>query len=234
MEWSTQLTIKWASLLAIQRIIGNVKSEVKTSSGLPHFTSAESQNFNTEIPEILHSYAWPIIRRSKGDRGHRSTPEGRVYSWIFSNRTVRPRRGRNLRLDRGTGTEFSHSHVLVTLPNGSVGTMAVHVINGTPDEIKARLLESVDAFLRFMLKTDRHNSEKSRYAAQLFVNYLLVSHAGLTPRDGEGRCRKRVRIRGRRRGLLIPRGDQVRIEASDMGSATTIRQTCAGIGQAPR
>ena len=54
--------------------------------------------------------------------------------------------GYGMRLDRGTGTEFSHPHVPVTLPNGSVGTMAVHVINGTPDEIKARLLESVDAF----------------------------------------------------------------------------------------
>ena len=54
--------------------------------------------------------------------------------------------GYGMRLDRGTGTEFAHSHVPVTLPNGSVGTMAVHVINGTPDEIKARLLESVDAF----------------------------------------------------------------------------------------
>jgi hypothetical protein len=36
--------------------------------------------------------------------------------------------------------------VSITLPDGTVGTMAVHVINGTPDEIKARLLESVDAF----------------------------------------------------------------------------------------
>ena len=47
---------------------------------------------------------------------------------------------------RGTGEEFSHSHVSVTLPNGSIGTMAVHVINGTPAQIKAQLLESVDAF----------------------------------------------------------------------------------------
>jgi hypothetical protein len=34
----------------------------------------------------------------------------------------------------------------VTLPDGSTGDMPLHVINGTPDEIKARLLESVDAF----------------------------------------------------------------------------------------
>ena len=63
-----------------------------------------------------------------------------------------PKRGQEytlcyaMRLDGGTGTEFSHSQVPVTLPNGSVGTMAVHVINGTPNIIKARLLESVDAF----------------------------------------------------------------------------------------
>ncbi|WP_447601112.1 hypothetical protein [Nitrospira sp. Nam80] len=54
--------------------------------------------------------------------------------------------GYGMRLDKGTGTEFAHPHVSVTLPNGSVGSMAIHVINGTPDEIKARLLESVDAF----------------------------------------------------------------------------------------
>jgi hypothetical protein len=54
--------------------------------------------------------------------------------------------GYGMRLDKGTGTEFAHPHVPVTLPNGAVGSMAVHVINGTPDEIKARLLESVDAF----------------------------------------------------------------------------------------
>ena len=51
-----------------------------------------------------------------------------------------------MRLDPGMGTEFSHSQVPVTLPDGSVGTMAVHVINGTPETIKAQLLESVDAF----------------------------------------------------------------------------------------
>jgi hypothetical protein len=54
--------------------------------------------------------------------------------------------GYGMRLDRGTGTEFSHPHVPVTLPDGSVGTMAVHVINGTPAQIKTQLLESVDAF----------------------------------------------------------------------------------------
>jgi len=54
--------------------------------------------------------------------------------------------GYGMRLDVGTGMEFAHPHVPVTLPDGTVGSMAVHVINGTPDEIKARLLESVDAF----------------------------------------------------------------------------------------
>jgi hypothetical protein len=54
--------------------------------------------------------------------------------------------GYGMRLDKGTGREFTHSHVPMVLPDGTVGSMAVHVINGTPEEIKARLLESVDAF----------------------------------------------------------------------------------------
>jgi hypothetical protein len=51
-----------------------------------------------------------------------------------------------MRLERGTAPEFAHPHVPVPLPDGSEGAMALHVINGTPEEIKARLLESVDAF----------------------------------------------------------------------------------------
>lgn len=51
-----------------------------------------------------------------------------------------------MRLDRGTTTECAHPHVSVSLPDGSEGGMALHVMNGTPAEIKARLLESVDAF----------------------------------------------------------------------------------------
>ena len=47
---------------------------------------------------------------------------------------------------RGTAPELAHPQVSVTLPDGSEGNMTLHVINGTPDEIKARLLESVDAF----------------------------------------------------------------------------------------
>ena len=54
--------------------------------------------------------------------------------------------GYGMRLDKGTAPELAHPHVSVTLPDGSEGSMVVHVINGTPDEIKARLLESVDAF----------------------------------------------------------------------------------------
>ena len=54
--------------------------------------------------------------------------------------------GYGMRLDKGTAPELTHPHVSVTLPDGSEGHMTLHVINGTPDEIKARLLESVDAF----------------------------------------------------------------------------------------
>jgi len=54
--------------------------------------------------------------------------------------------GYGMRLDKSTAPELAHPQVSVTLPNGSEGSMALHVINGTPDEIKTRLLESVDAF----------------------------------------------------------------------------------------
>lgn len=51
-----------------------------------------------------------------------------------------------MRLDKGTGSELNHPHVPILLPNGLEGSMTVHVMNGTPDQIKARLLQSVDAF----------------------------------------------------------------------------------------
>jgi hypothetical protein len=51
-----------------------------------------------------------------------------------------------MRLDKGTGSELSHPHVPIILPNGSAGSMTLHVMNGSPDEIKTRLLESVDAY----------------------------------------------------------------------------------------
>lgn len=54
--------------------------------------------------------------------------------------------GYGMRLDKGTAPELAHPHVSITLPDGSEGNMALHVISGTPDEIKARLLDSVDAF----------------------------------------------------------------------------------------
>lgn len=54
--------------------------------------------------------------------------------------------GYGMRLDKGTAPDREHPHVPITLPDGSEGRMALHVIHGTPDEIKARLLESVDAF----------------------------------------------------------------------------------------
>lgn len=60
--------------------------------------------------------------------------------------------GYGMRLDKGPARELAHPQVSVTLRDGSEGSMALQVINGTPDEIKARLLESVDAF--FEIHTD--------------------------------------------------------------------------------
>jgi hypothetical protein len=51
-----------------------------------------------------------------------------------------------LRLDQGTGNELTHPRVPILLPNGSMGTMTLHMVNGTADEIKAQLLRSIDAF----------------------------------------------------------------------------------------
>ena len=51
-----------------------------------------------------------------------------------------------MRLDKGTAPERRHPHVPVLLPDGSQGSMALHVMNGTVDDIKAKLLESVEAF----------------------------------------------------------------------------------------
>jgi hypothetical protein len=60
--------------------------------------------------------------------------------------------GYGMRLDKGTAPELAHTHVSITLPNGSEGNMALRVISGTPNEIKARLLGSIDAF--FEIYTD--------------------------------------------------------------------------------
>lgn len=51
-----------------------------------------------------------------------------------------------LRLDKGTASDLVHPRVPVLLPNGSIGNMTLHVVNGTADEIKAQLLNSIDAF----------------------------------------------------------------------------------------
>lgn len=51
-----------------------------------------------------------------------------------------------LRLDQGTANELIHPHVPIFLPDDSVGNMPLHVINGTADEIKSQLLNSIDAF----------------------------------------------------------------------------------------
>lgn len=51
-----------------------------------------------------------------------------------------------LRLDKGTASDLVHPRVPVLLPNGSIGNMTLHGVNGTADEIKAQLLNSIDAF----------------------------------------------------------------------------------------
>jgi len=58
-----------------------------------------------------------------------------------------------MRLDPGTGAEEAHPHMPIILPDGSTGNITLHVINGTPEEIKARLLESVDAFFEIHAET---------------------------------------------------------------------------------
>lgn len=54
-----------------------------------------------------------------------------------------------LRLDQGTASKPGHQRVSILLPNGSVGSMTLHVMNGTANEIKAQLLDSIDAFFDF-------------------------------------------------------------------------------------
>jgi len=51
-----------------------------------------------------------------------------------------------LRLDKGTASELTQPCVPILLPDGSVGSMTLHVMNGTADEIKSQLLDSIDAF----------------------------------------------------------------------------------------
>lgn len=51
-----------------------------------------------------------------------------------------------MRLDSGTAPEQAHPHVPVSLPDGTQGEMSLHVINGSVQEIRAHLLQSIDAF----------------------------------------------------------------------------------------
>ena len=51
-----------------------------------------------------------------------------------------------MRLDPGTAPEKAHPHVPVRLPDGTQGEMSLHVINGSVQEIRAHLLQSIDAF----------------------------------------------------------------------------------------
>ena len=44
------------------------------------------------------------------------------------------------------GTELAYSQVAVLLPDGSDGAMALHRINRMPEDIRARLLKSLEAF----------------------------------------------------------------------------------------
>jgi hypothetical protein len=55
-----------------------------------------------------------------------------------------------MRLDLGIGPEQEHPHVPVRLPNGHEGQMALHVINGSLEEIKAQTRESIEAFFEIL------------------------------------------------------------------------------------
>jgi hypothetical protein len=62
-----------------------------------------------------------------------------------------------MRLDKGTAPELAHRQVSITLPDGLEGSMALHFINGTPDEIKDRLLERLDGFFEFIPKPEPYH-----------------------------------------------------------------------------
>lgn len=51
-----------------------------------------------------------------------------------------------IRLDPGTAAEQTHPHVPVLLPDGTEGEMALHVMNGSLEEIRRQLHESIDAY----------------------------------------------------------------------------------------
>jgi hypothetical protein len=53
-----------------------------------------------------------------------------------------------MRLDKVKTHEPADAQASLALPDGSAGKMTLHVTNGTADEIKAQLLERVDAFFQ--------------------------------------------------------------------------------------
>jgi len=53
-----------------------------------------------------------------------------------------------MRLDKVETQEPAHRQASFALPDGSAGRMTLQVTNGTADEIKAQLLERVDAFFQ--------------------------------------------------------------------------------------
>ncbi len=63
--------------------------------------------------------------------------------------------GYGMRLDKGTGPEQAHPQVPIVLPDGSEGRLTLHVITGTPEEIKARLLDSIDALFDIQAEAGR-------------------------------------------------------------------------------
>ena len=71
-----------------------------------------------------------------------------------------------IRLDNGTAPELAHPHVQMRLPDGSEGSMALHVINGPPDEIKRGYQKAWMPFLRFVPKSS-HTSLDDGSAARV-------------------------------------------------------------------
>ena len=61
--------------------------------------------------------------------------------------------GYGMRLDTRTAPDVAHPQVTFTWPDGSEQSMTVHVINGTPEQIKARLHERVDAYFEIYADT---------------------------------------------------------------------------------
>jgi hypothetical protein len=53
-----------------------------------------------------------------------------------------------MRLDKVRTHELAYPQASAVLPDGSAGRMTLQVTNGTAEEIKAQLLESVDAFFQ--------------------------------------------------------------------------------------